>query len=72
MTQASKNFAPRRWLRAVAAGIALAVVLVAGSLAWLLRSEAGSAWVLMQVPGLTASGITGRLLGGRFSADGNI
>ena len=68
MTQASENFAPRRWLRAVAAGIALAVVLVAGGLAWLLRSEAGSAWVLMQVPGLTASGITGRLLGGRFSA----
>jgi translocation and assembly module TamB len=45
----------------------LVVALLAGALAtalwWTLRSEAGTAWLLQQVPGLRVTGPKGRLLG---------
>ncbi len=52
-----------------AAGVALTVLLVTGGIAWLVRSEGGSAWLLSRVPGLTATGTTGHLFGGMFAAE---
>ncbi|RVT53827.1 translocation/assembly module TamB domain-containing protein [Rubrivivax albus] len=66
---------PRRWPRrvtlATGGAVALAAALVAagaGTAAWLLRSDAGTAWLLRQVPGLTVDGPQGALLGPDFSA----
>lgn len=58
---------PWRWWSA-AAVLALAASAVGGGWA-LLRSEAGTAWLLRQVPGLTVSGTTGALLGDTLAVD---
>ena len=58
-----------RWLRAVAAAFVIAVLVIAGATAWLARSDHGSEWLLLRVPGLTATGTTGRLVGGPFTAE---
>ena len=42
--------------------VAAAALLVAAGL-WTLRTEAGAAWALTRVPGLTAEGVSGALLG---------
>ena len=47
--------------------ITLALLGLAGTL-WLLRSEAGTAWLLPRLPGIEASGVRGALWG-EFSAD---
>ncbi len=47
--------------------VAAALALVAGSLWWLLSTEAGTAWLLARVPVLQISGATGTLFG-EFSA----
>ena len=47
--------------------IALAIAACTGAAAlWLLRTEAGAAWVLARAPGLQASGVRGSLLGGEL------
>ena len=51
-----------RWLTLAAVLLAAVAVAAAGAL-WLLRTEAGAAWALARVPGLTASGVSGMLLG---------
>ncbi|MEY3253583.1 MAG: hypothetical protein RL227_2556, partial [Pseudomonadota bacterium] len=51
-------------------GFALLVVLLAaGTLHTLLMREAGTRWLLQQVPGLTVQGWQGALLGGRWQAE---
>ena len=59
----------RRWARATALVIALVAAAVGATLAWLQRTEIGSAWVLQQVPGLTTQGVRGHWLGGHFAAE---
>ena len=59
----------RSWLRAVAAAIGLSALLVGATVAWLARSDDGSAWLLARVPGLTVTASQGRLLGGAFAAE---
>ncbi|WP_298834692.1 translocation/assembly module TamB domain-containing protein [uncultured Piscinibacter sp.] len=51
-----------RWGGAAAVAVAAASCLFAAAL-WLLRTEAGAAWVLARLPGLQASGVRGALLG---------
>src|SRR6187431_891877 len=61
----------RAWTRALLTGLALlALVLalvLAGSAAWVARTESGTAWLLSHV--LSLSGTSGRLFGGPFSAE---
>ncbi|MBT9596389.1 MAG: translocation/assembly module TamB domain-containing protein [Vitreoscilla sp.] len=57
---------PRAWRRWVLAGLAGATLL-AGTAAWLVRSESGAAALLARVPGLRAEGVQGSLLGGDLS-----
>ena len=63
----------RRGLRSIAIPIALGLALVVAvgvaSLAWLQRSDAASTWALQQLPGLSASGVSGRWQGGPFTAE---
>jgi len=42
---------------------------IVGAAAWLLRSEAGAAWLLARVPGVQVSGWRGPLLGDGFAAE---
>jgi translocation and assembly module TamB len=58
----SRPSAWSRWLWGGMVVAAVAACLFAGAL-WLLRTEAGAAWALGRVPGLTASGVRGALLG---------
>ncbi len=51
-------------LSAYLASVALVLGLLAAALGWLLYTEAGSGWLLSQVPGLRLSGQAGSLLGG--------
>jgi len=53
----------------LAGALAIATALLAAGLAWLHRSEAGSAWALHQMPGVTSTGISGRWSGGPFAAE---
>ena len=63
----------RRRLRSIAVpialGLALAVAVGVASLAWLQRSDHASTWALQQLPGLSASGVSGRWQGGPFAAE---
>ena len=59
---------PRAWRRWALAGLAGATLL-AGSAAWLVRSESGTATLLARVPGLRAEGVQGSLLGGDLSIE---
>ena len=63
----------RRRLRSIAIpialGLALAVAVGVASLAWLQRSDHASTWALQQLPGLSASGVSGRWQGGPFAAE---
>jgi translocation and assembly module TamB len=61
--------APRRWrpLALVVAAVALSLASAGAALGVLLRTDAGSAWVLQQVPGLQVEQPQGRLFGGAFS-----
>ena len=43
--------------------VAVALAMVAGSVWWLLGTEAGTAWLLARVPGLQISGVSGSLFG---------
>ena len=43
--------------------------LLAGSAAWLVRSESGTVTLLARVPGLRAEGVQGSLLGGDLSIE---
>ena len=52
-----------KWLLATLAVILLLVVLVVSAVLLALRSEAGTAWVLEQIPGLETSAASGSLLG---------
>ena len=61
--------ASRRWLLATLAACGAAALLLAGGMAWLLRSDGGSPWLLARVPGLSASGTVGLMTGGPFSAE---
>ena len=58
----------RRW-RILLIGTASAALIVSAAIAWLARGESGSAWLLARLPGVTASGISGRLSGGPFAAE---
>jgi translocation and assembly module TamB len=69
MNAPSKPLLRRRRWRVAAATLIAAALVAAGALAWLLRSEGGSAWLLARVPGLTVTGATGRLAGGPFTAE---
>jgi translocation and assembly module TamB len=60
---------PRRWLRVLLAMLVLGAALLAGGVAWLARSDGGSAWLLARVPGLAATGTQGSLAGGPFRAE---
>ena len=51
-----------RWLTWGLVPVAALALLVAAGL-WTLRTEAGAAWALARVPGLTAEGVSGVLLG---------
>lgn len=69
MAASNPHSSPMRWLRATAIGAVLALLLAGGALTWLARSEGGSAWLLMRVPGLVVTGTTGSLQGGPFAAE---
>ncbi len=58
----------RRLLKGVAVGLLGLMLLVGASLWLLLGSQAGSRWLLQQVPGLQVEGFDGRL-GGAWRAD---
>ncbi|MBA4244553.1 MAG: hypothetical protein C0452_11600 [Pseudomonas sp.] len=58
----------RRLLKGVAVGLLGLMLLVGASLWLLLGSQAGSRWLLQQVPGLQVEGFDGRL-GGAWQAD---
>ncbi|HET9823341.1 MAG TPA: translocation/assembly module TamB domain-containing protein [Burkholderiaceae bacterium] len=58
----------RRTLSGFALALAAALALLAGALAWLAGTDAGSAWLLARVPGLAVEAPQGRLLGGPWSA----
>jgi len=58
---------PSRLLLATLMLLVIILVIVLGSLTWLLGSEAGGRWVLEQVPGLEVSDFEGRL-GGDWQA----
>ena len=62
--------ATRRWrpLALVGATAALSLASAGAALGVLLRTDAGSAWVLSQVPGLVLEQPQGRVFGGEFSA----
>lgn len=47
----------------------LVLALAAGGAVWLLRSEAGTQWLLARLPGIEATGWRGPLLGDRFAAE---
>ncbi len=59
----------RAWPAALALALLATLALPPAALWALLRSEAGSAWLLARVPGLTVQGAQGALLGERFSAE---
>ncbi len=61
----------RRWLRALALTLApllLFFAFVSAGIGWLLNDELGSRWLLRVLPGVTATGTRGSLLG-EFSAE---
>ena len=49
--------------------LALVLAALAGTGLWLLRSEAGTQWLLPRLPGVEATGLRGALLSDRFEAD---
>lgn len=53
----------RRWLLWVLAGFLALIILILTSLVLMLRSDAGTRWVLEQIPGLTLTGDSGSLVG---------
>lgn len=57
----------RRWIWAAAAALALLLAGVPLALGSLLRSEAGTAWLLAQVPGLRTEGLQGALWSDRLA-----
>jgi translocation and assembly module TamB len=57
---------PLAW---VAGCALLLLVLLAGALHLLLQREAGTRWLLQQLPGVTVQGWQGALLGGRWQAE---
>ena len=65
-TTAASLMVPLAWVLGFAL---LVVVLAAAALHTLLMREAGTRWLLQQVPGLTVQGWQGALLGGRWQAD---
>ncbi len=69
MSASAKPRPRQRWLRTSLIGVVLLVIALGAGVAWLLRSEGGSAWVLLRVPGLTATGTVGQWTGGPFSAE---
>ena len=56
-------------LLAVLVLTALVAGALGGAAAWLLRSEAGTAWLIDKLPGLQARGLKGALLSSRFEAE---
>jgi translocation and assembly module TamB len=66
---AAKSSIARRALLGFALVLALALLVAGAGIAWLARSEGGSAWLLARVPGLSVTGPSGRLLGGAFAAE---
>lgn len=54
---------PLRILRNAMLGLAVLVVLLAATVAWLLRSESGGAWVLARLPGVKIEAPEGSLMG---------
>ncbi|HEY9108982.1 MAG TPA: hypothetical protein VIN58_20070, partial [Roseateles sp.] len=52
-----------RILRNVMLGLAVLVVLLAATVAWLLRSESGGAWVMARLPGVKIEAPEGSLMG---------
>jgi translocation and assembly module TamB len=68
---APRRLPARRWLRALALTLApllLFLALVSAGIGWLLNDEQGSRWLLRVLPGVTATGTSGSLLG-EFSAE---
>jgi len=57
---------PLAWVAAVALLLALAL---AATLHVLLQREAGTRWLLQQLPGVSVQGWQGALLGGRWQAE---
>jgi translocation and assembly module TamB len=57
-----------RWLAAALLAFLVVLTAVIGAAAWLLRTEAGTAWLLTRLPGVQAEGIRGALLGPDFEA----
>ncbi|MGP4844961.1 translocation/assembly module TamB domain-containing protein [Marinobacter sp. 1Y8] len=53
----------RRWLLWTLAALLALIVLVLTALVLMLRSDAGTRWVLEQIPGLTLTGDSGSLVG---------
>ena len=53
----------KRWLLWTLAAVLTLIVLVLTALAVMLRSDAGTRWVLEQIPGLTLTGDSGSLVG---------
>ncbi|MDG5498569.1 translocation/assembly module TamB domain-containing protein [Marinobacter sp. BGYM27] len=53
----------KRWLLWTLAAVLMLIVLVLTALAVMLRSDAGTRWVLEQIPGLTLTGDSGSLVG---------
>ena len=58
-----RKWHPLRWVGVILAVIVLVPVLLIGAALLLVRSEAGTAWVIEQVPGLTVDEGQGSLLG---------
>lgn len=65
--------APRRrvwrWAWGLGGGLLAGVLALVAAVAWLGRSETGTAWLLGRMPGLQVQGLRGSLLGEQFAAD---
>ncbi|HEV8314293.1 MAG TPA: hypothetical protein VGQ23_14605, partial [Burkholderiaceae bacterium] len=57
-----------RWSLVAALLIAALLAVLGTGIAWALRSEPGTAWLLAQVPGLQIQSPRGALLDGDFAA----